>query len=196
MRMATMKKSRLFLLLPVLLLAACVTPGVEAPQQSPVTVDSSGRVMRLRADRNQDDSIGRNIASQLRQSEAALFKGVSVLAWDRVVLLTGAVAKPEHRRRVEQIAKATDGVDVVFNDVIVAEIPDVTVFVPEVWHEQRIYAGLLGQTDIAGAYVVRMVNGVVTLMGTARDAEDVAKAVAFAREAEGVKWVVNHVTVK
>ncbi|MDO8607749.1 MAG: BON domain-containing protein [Phaeospirillum sp.] len=192
-----MKKSRLSLLLPVLLLAACgVTPGGEAPRTSAVAVDSSGRVIRGRAERNQDDSIGRNIMFQLRQGDAAVFKGVSVLAWDRAVLLTGAVAKPEHRRRVEQVAKAMDGVDTVFNDLIVTEIPDATAFFPEVGREQRIYAGLLGQTDISGAYVVRMVNGVVTLMGTARDAEDVAKAMAFAREVEGVKWVVNHVAVK
>ena len=59
-----------------------------------------------------------------------------------------------------------------------------------------IDAGLLGQDDIAGAYVVRVVNGVVTLMGTARSAEDAAKAAAFARDAEGVKWVVDHVAVK
>ena len=119
-----------------------------------------------------------------------------MLAWDHAVLLTGAVARPEQRRRAEQIAKATDDVAVVFNDLILSESPDAVAFVPETGHEQRIYAGLLGQDDISGAYVVRMVNGVVTLLGTARSAEDVAKAVAFARDADGVKWVVNHVAVK
>lgn len=190
-------KTRVSLLLCALLLTACAQPGsVTAPSASTVTVDGAGRVVRARADRNQDDSVGRSLLFQLRQSDAAAFKGVSVLAWDRAVLLTGAVAKPEHRRRAEQLAKATDGVDVVFNDLTLAEAPDAITFVPETWREQRIYAGLLGNEDISGAYVVRMVNGVVSLLGTARSAEDVAKAVAFARDAEGVKWVVNHVAVK
>lgn len=196
-----MTSKTLSLLCAVLLLSACAQPGAmgdaaTTPAASAATVDSAGRVVRARAERHQDDSIGRAVLALLRQSDAAAFQGVSVLAWDRTVLLTGAVAKPEQRRRAEQIAKAADGVEAVFNDLGLAEDPAATAFIPEVGREQRIYAGLLGQDDISGAYVVRMVNGVVTLLGTARSAEDVAKATAFAREAEGVKWVVNHVAVK
>lgn len=195
-----MMNAKASLLLGTLLLAACAQPGAStggvAPTASAVTVDSAGRVVRYRAERNMDDSTGRAVLSSLRQNDAAAFKGVSVLAWDRAVLLTGAVAKPEQRRRAEQLAKAVADVDVVFNDLILSETPDAIAFVPETGFEQRIYAGLLGQDDIAGAYEVRMVNGVVTLMGTARSAEDVAKATAFARDSEGVKWVVSHVAVK
>ncbi len=183
-------------LLCLLLLAACAQPGGGASSPSAVTTDAAGRVVRPRAERNQDDSIGRTVLSQLRQNDAAAFRGVSVLAWNHAVLLTGAVTKPEQRRRAEQLAKAADGVEVVFNDLNLAEDPTAAAFVPETGREQRIYAGLLGQDDIAGAYVVRVVNGVVTLMGTARSAEDAAKAAAFARDAEGVKWVVDHVAVK
>ena len=186
--------------LSVVLLAACAPQGASTggpvASATAVSTDSAGRVVRLRADRNQDDSTGRAVLNQLRQSDATAFKGVSVLAWDQAVLLTGAVSKPESRRRAEQLAKAVDGVTQVFNDLVMAEDPAATMFVPEVGHEQRIYAGLLGADDISGAYVVRMVNGVVTLLGTARSAEDVARATAFARDAEGVKWVVEHVAVK
>ena len=192
---------RLAFLSCALLLAACAQPGGNAVPLSStapavVSTDAAGRVVRERAGRNLDDSIGQAVLFQLRRNDAGAFKGVSVLAWDRAVLLTGAVTKPEQRRRAEQIARATDGVGTVFNDLCLDEDPASAAFVPETGREQRIYAGLLGQDGIAGAYVVRMVNGVVTLMGTARSADDVARAAAFAGDADGVKWVVNHVAVK
>ena len=170
-----MMKVKGIAVLSALILAACAPQGastggpVASATQTAVTTDAAGRVVRPRAERNQDDSMG-----------PAAFKGVSVLAWDQTVLLTGAVAKPESRRRAEQIAKTIGGVTQVFNDLVMAEDPAAIAFVPEVSREQRIYAGLLGADDITGAYVVRAVNGVVTLLGTARSAEDVARATAFA----------------
>jgi hyperosmotically inducible protein len=191
-------KMRLSLLLSALLLAACAAPGPESrtPQPSPVSVDQSGRVVRARADRNQDDSIGRGIQAALRQSDAVAFKTVSVLAWDNVVLLTGAVAKPEHRRRAAQVARDWSDVRLVHDDLVMAEDFASTAYLPDPVREQRIYAGLLGQNDVTGAYVVRVVNGVATLLGTARSADDVAKAMAFARDVEGIKWVVDHVDIR
>jgi hyperosmotically inducible protein len=191
-------KMRLSLLLSALLLAACAAPGPESgtPQQSPVSVDQSGRVVRARADRNQDDSIGRGIQAALRQSDAVAFKTVSVLTWDNVVLLTGAVAKPEHRRRAAQVARDWSGVRLVHDDLVMAEDSASTAYLPDPVREQRIYAGLLGQNDVTGAYVVRVVNGIATLLGTARSADDVARAMAFARDVEGIKWVVDHVDVR
>jgi len=186
-------------LLSVLLLAACAQPGGgPAPAAAPpssLTMDAAGRVVRLRAERNQDDATAAAVLARLRQSDAAAFKGVSVLAWDHAVLLTGAVIKPEQRRHAEQLAKTMDGVTVVFNDIGLDENPGAAVFLPETGREQRIHAGLLGQDDIAGAYAVRVVNGVVTLLGTARTAEDAARAAGFARDSGDIKWVVNHVAV-
>lgn len=185
-------------LLALLALAACATPESrrDAAAPSAVTTDSTGRVTRPRAERNQDDSIGRAVLGSLRQNDAGAFKGVSVLAWDGAVLLAGAVAKPEQRRRAEQLAQAVSGVSRVYNDLVMDEAPGSPAFVPDVAREQKIYAGLLGQSEVSGAYVVRMVNGVVTLLGTARSPQDVDAAMAFARESDGVKWVVNRVAVR
>lgn len=193
-----MMKNKLAAILVSLLLAACAAPDQRGSggTQSLVTVDPSGRVTRARADRNQDDSMGRAVLGTLRQSDGAAFKGVSVLAWDGSVLLAGAVSKPEHRRRAEQLAGAISGVVTVFNDLVLDENPAAPAFVPDINREQRIYAGLLGHTGVTGAYVVRMVNGVVTLMGTSRSADDVATATAFVGETDGVKWIVNRVSVR
>ncbi|CAA7611721.1 Predicted periplasmic or secreted lipoprotein [Candidatus Terasakiella magnetica] len=181
-----------------LLLAGCAAEpaAVSAPKASAVTMDDQGRVVRARGDRNRDDSIGRAVVNRLVETDKEAFKGVSVKAWDGTVLLTGAVSKPEYRRRAVQLAKVAEDVLVVHDELSLSENPASPDFVPDSNREQRIYAGLLGQDKLAGAYVVRVVGGVAYLLGTARSAEDVTRAIAFVREAEGVKWVVDRVSVR
>jgi hyperosmotically inducible protein len=177
-------------------LAACAQPGPSSPpasSASPVTLDSTGRVTRLRAERNQDDSLGRAVLGALRGNDSGAFKGVSALAWDGAVLLAGAVAKPEQRRRAETLAKEA-GARSVHNELVLDENPAQPAFVPDVAREQKIYAALLGRQDVTGAYVVRMVNGVVTLLGSAVSLDDVARAMDAVRGMDDVKWVVNRVS--
>lgn len=193
---------RVALLVALVGLAGCVQqtrdggPATSGPvPQSEVHVDSLGRVVRMRAERNLDDSIGREALSALRDSGAGEFQGVSVLAWDGGVLLTGAVHKPDERRRAVQLAAAVSGVAQVFDELALDENPGLPRYVPDTAMEQHIYAGLLGQDAVAGAYVVRVVNGVAYLLGTTRSKTDAERALDFARGFDGVKWVVDHISV-
>ncbi|OAN52250.1 hypothetical protein A6A04_00715 [Paramagnetospirillum marisnigri] len=188
----------LAVLVAALMLGGCGAsdPGRPSPTTAvTLKTDSSGRVARPRAERNQDDSVGRAVLSALRQNDATAFKGVSALAWDGRVLLAGAVAKPEQLRRAEQLAKGIPGVATVFNDLVLDENPASPAFVPDVAREQKIYAGLLGQSDITGAYVVRVINGAATLMGSSTSRDDVVRAMAFAADMDGIKWVADRVLV-
>jgi osmotically-inducible protein OsmY len=183
-----MKLLRGLPVLAVLLVAAC------APQATAPVVNAPP-VTRPRAERMQDDALGRAVLGKLRQTDAKAFGNVSVLAWDGAVSLAGAVTKPESRRRAVALAKEA-GALAVFDDLMLDENPANPAFVADVAREQKIYAALLGQSDITGAYTVRVVNGVAILLGTSRAQEDSERASAFVCEAEGVKWVVNHVVVR
>lgn len=189
--------ARTTLSLGLLLLAACAQPPApgNAPE-SKLNVDELGRVVRLRNDRNWDDSVGQAVHSLLSATDREAFRGVSVRAWDGGLLLTGAVSKPDQRRRAEQLAKSVEGVTAVYDELVLAENPGLALYVPDTNREQKIYAGLLGQDDIVGAYTVRVVNGVAYLLGSTNQAGDVVKAAAFARDFDGVKWVVEHVSVR
>jgi hyperosmotically inducible periplasmic protein len=199
--MTTMTTRFAAVALAALALAGCAPSATVSPTGQPAATTAAAapaaeRVVRPRAERNRDDAVGKQVSGRLGQADKAAFRGVSVLVWDKAVLLTGAVAKPEQRRRAEQLAKVPEEVAVVFDEIVLADDPDSATFVPDRAREQRIYAGLLGQDDIGGAYEVRVVNGVAYLLGTTRSAEDAARALAFVRDAEGVKWVVSHVAVK
>jgi hyperosmotically inducible protein len=197
-----MRSARLLCLtLGLFVLAACgpdqETPQVSAlPQAGEPVLDSQGRVVRSRGERNRDDTIGRVALSALAQADKTAFKGVSVRAWDGAVLLTGAVAKPEQRRRAEQAVRAVAGVAEVHDELVLAENPSHPMYVPNTGLEQQIYAGLLGNDAVSGAYSVRVVNGVAYLQGSARSKADVDKAADFARGFEGIKWVVTKVSVR
>jgi hyperosmotically inducible protein len=191
----------LCLALALLAVTAC-SPQQDAPQLGALPqagapiVDAQGRVVRPRGERDRDDTIGRVALSALAQADKDAFKGVSVRAWENGVLLTGAVAKPEQRRRAGQVVRAVSGVADVHDELVLAENPTHPMYVPNAGLEQQIYAGLLGNDAVSGAYSVRVVNGVAYLLGTARSKADVDKAAEFARGFEGIKWVVTKVSVR
>lgn len=191
----------LCLCLALLGLAACApdqsAPTLTAPPRTKdLSFDDQGRVVRPRAERNWDDAVGKRAQSLLLQADREAFKGVSVRAWDGAVLLTGAVTKPENRRRAGEIVRTVDGVTQVFDDLVLAENPAHPMYLPDTNLEQRLYAGLLGNDLVNGAYVVRVVNGVAYLQGTTRSKADVDKAAEFVRGFDGVKWVVDRVSVR
>jgi len=187
--------------LGLLAVAAC-TPNQDAPKvsatprASELSFDSQGRVVRLRAERNWDDAVGQRALATLNQADRDAFKGVSARAWDGGVLLTGAVAKPEQRRRAGQLVAGLEGVAKVHDELALAENPAHPMYVPDAGLEQRIYAGLLGNDAVTGAYVVRVVNGVAYLQGSAQSKADVDKAAEFVRGFDGIKWVVDRVSVR
>lgn len=187
--------------LGLLAVVAC-TPNQDAPKvsaaprASELSFDSQGRVVRLRTERNWDDAVGQRALATLNQADRDAFKGVSARAWDGGVLLTGAVAKPEQRRRAGQLVAGIEGVAKVHDELALAENPAHPMYVPDAGLEQRIYAGLLGNDAVTGAYVVRVVNGVAYLQGSAQSKADVDKAAEFVRGFDGIKWVVDRVSVR
>lgn len=192
--------SRAALLLLALLTAACTPDGTRpttagGPEPA-FSTDAQGRVVRPRTERNWDDALEHRVKSALTAADAAAYRGVATRAWDGGILLTGAVDKPSRRRTAVEIARGIDGVAQVFDDLVLAENPADPVFVPDTNLEQRIYAGLLGQDSITGAYEVRVVKGVAYLQGSARSREDVERAADFVRGFGDVKWVVDHVSVR
>ena len=191
---------KILLSLGLLAVAACApdqgSPTVSAPPRSTeLSFDSQGRVVRPRTERNWDDAVGMRAQAMLLQADREAFKGVSVRAWDGGILLTGAVAKPEQRRRADQLVRSVEGVAQVHDELVLAENPSHPMYVPDTSLEQRIYAGLLGNDAVGGAYVVRVVNGVAYLQGSTRSKADVDKAAEFVRGFDGVKWVVDRVSV-
>jgi osmotically-inducible protein OsmY len=120
---------------------------------------------------------------------------VSVISYNRQVLLTGAVGSDADRRRVEDVVRRVDNVRSVVNEL--------TIGAPSTFHERssdtliagKIKASLLDAKDIfANSFKVVVERGTVYLMGLATRRET-DRATEIARGVSGVQKVVRVVEI-
>jgi osmotically-inducible protein OsmY len=128
---------------------------------------------------------------------------INVETTDGVVTLSGTVATAAEKSKAEQIARNTEGVMRVVNNITInpemrektgeaarpmgEAIADATIL-------SKIKTKLVGE-GLTGANI-EVINGEVTLKGEVTNAEEKAQAEELARTTEGVKSVNNRLTVK
>lgn len=107
-----------------------------------------------------------------------------------VVTLNGTVMTAAGRERAGAIAKATDGVKGVTNNLRVAPAGSTPVRMSDGFIKARIYGQLTGDPALEGSDInVDVDDAVVTLKGTVRSEAGRARAAAIAKGAAGVKSV-------
>lgn len=180
---------RLAVLAVSVLLAACQT--IDAPH--PVASAPIPAIERSRNEAVHDDVLKSQITRRMAEQGRA-FRSVTVEAWGGRVLLMGAVIKPEQRRKAEQLARATDGVTDVLNELVLAEDKALDAFAPDPARDTAARRAL-GIESGTGT-TVRVINGVAFLLGATPTADAAAAIKADATEIEGIKWVVSHLVAK
>lgn len=141
------------------------------------------------------------VAVNQRLAEAdfgELFQAVVVDTVEGRVLLTGRVTSVELRDQATQIAWQVDNVEAVLNEIEVGDIGGGAV---NYMRDRKITADL--RSRLLGDGGVRHINywvttndGVIFLMGIARDRDEVSRVVAHAREIPHVRKVVDHVMLR
>lgn len=170
------------------LTAACVQ-DVSAPR--PETSAAREYPTRSRMEADRDDAMKHAVARKLATADRAAFAAITVEVWQGRMLLAGAVAKPEHRRRAEAIARSQEGVGEILNEVLLAEPVAWSMFAPDHVREEAVRRAL-GVEGLTNGFTVRVINQVAYLLGRAASADDVARLKAEAIDVEGVKWAVAH----
>jgi osmotically-inducible protein OsmY len=125
-----------------------------------------------------------------------------------VVTLKGTVASESERRQAVALARNTDGVRDVTDQLTLdaAASRDATdtrplepvdqIARPDPWITTKIQAKYFLDADVKGHRIdVDTNNGVVTLKGTVASAEHKSEAEQIAKQTEGVKRVINQLTV-
>ena len=151
--------------------------------------------------------------------DAVKARNIDVTTQNGVVVLRGTVASEAERRQALALARNTDGVREVTDqlqvDATIAGNPPAgsdaertstpaagaergapSLDRPDAWITMKIQAMYFLDADVKGHQIdVDTVNGVVTLKGTVKDAQQKQEAEQIARETEGVKRIVNQLTV-
>ena len=120
---------------------------------------------------------------------------VTVVSYNRQVLLTGTVASEADRQRAGQVLSQVDNVRNVFNEVVVGPGSGIMDRSNDTYITSKVKAQLVSQSDIfANNFKVVTEGGVVYLMGIATRAET-DRASEIARGVDGVKKVVRMVEI-
>ncbi len=143
-----------------------------------------------------DNAIKIKLNQALFEADIDLFKNVSTVVYKGRVLLLGSVETPAAKARAATLAAGIEGVRELINDIQVADGNGIMGFVNDVLIEKTIQSALFLDERIRSAnYRVRSVNGVVYLIGAARDRSELERVLAQIRKTDGVERVVNHIQI-
>jgi osmotically-inducible protein OsmY len=110
------------------------------------------------------------------------------------VLLTGRAKDPEMRLDAVRLAWQANGVKEIINEIVVDDGSTLTDSTRDTWISTQLGTKLMFDRDISSInYSIETVNGVVYLMGNARDPAELERVTGHARSLPYVKRVVSYV---
>ncbi|KJB97146.1 hypothetical protein N826_29875 [Skermanella aerolata KACC 11604] len=110
------------------------------------------------------------------------------------VLLTGRAKDPEMRLDAVRLAWQANGVKEIINEIVVDDGSTLTDSARDTWIGTQLRSKLMFDRDVSSInYSIETVNGVVYLMGNARDPAELERVTGHARSLPYVKRVVSYV---
>lgn len=162
-------------------IGAGATAGVAVAEERPVETVVSDAGLRLAINRAWLDA------------DPELFLDLSTSAVDGRVLVTGTVERPEDRVEAIRLVWSVPGVREVVDEIRVSRSEGLPGFARDAWISAQLRSRItLDRRIRAINYTVDTVAGTVYLMGIARDAAEVERVVAHARQIPYVRRVVDY----
>jgi osmotically-inducible protein OsmY len=140
----------------------------------------------------QDTKIANKIVSKLNAYKDLWHEShIEVTAFNHIVLLTGQTPKAEWREIAGEIAKSTNDVDKVYNQLTIEGPTSSLTRTSDSWITTKIRTQMLAEQNLKSSSIkVVTENGVVYLMGIVKP-EQADLAVDIARKASGVQRVIK-----
>lgn len=183
--MRTLTMLALVMMLP--LLGGCVAAVVGGAAAGTAAVASDRRTTGIYAE---DENIEWKISLGIRQKLGDKVH-VNVTSFNRIVLLTGETPTEEMRQEVEKIARSTENVRELRNEIVVGTPTTIGTWSDDSYLTTKVKYNLLSHADVSSNNVkVVSENGVVYLLGLVTRKEASAAAQA-ASTTGGVKKVVK-----
>lgn len=125
------------------------------------------------------------------------YSDVDLTIYEGRLMLTGTMRSEEGREQLVENAWKADGVKQVIDEIFVGERTSLGQGLEDTRVDQTIRARYLTAGNIRSAnYKIAVSDGVVYLIGVARDKEELDEALEKARSVSGVKAVVSHVVYR
>jgi osmotically-inducible protein OsmY len=138
-----------------------------------------------------------DIEARFASSSLKMFRRVDVRVVEGRVLLAGRVKSEEERVQAGTLAWAVPNVREVNNELIVNSKAGVARNINDFRISQQLRAKLLADNKISAVnYSLQTVDGMVFMIGIARDESELERVALHARTIAGVKKVVSYVQLK
>jgi osmotically-inducible protein OsmY len=188
----TNKKLIAALLMSVLALNACA-PVIAAGAVGGGVGAASSRQGGL-GQTYSDVEVSNNLHDAWFNYDREMFDKLDYKVFEGRVMIVGSVQKPEYRDTAIRMAWQVPGVRQVINEIRVEPSGGITGFTKDAWISTQLKTRLLTDGDVAsGNYKFVSNGGVIYLLGTARDQEELNAVLDNARNIAYVKDVVSYV---
>ena len=172
--------------------ATTMTPGTQQEKKAGKQSQTAGEYI--------DDSvITAAVKSKILGEKGLSSMNISVKTKDGVVTLSGKTDTAEHSQLAERVAKLVDGVKSVVNDLQVdgKKAQSASEYIDDSAITTSVKANILKEKGLSSLNIsVKTQEGVVTLSGTTDTAEHSQLAERVAKQANGVKRVINELKAK
>lgn len=143
-----------------------------------------------------DVNAGRAIEARLKRAYAYELGGIDVEVAEGVVLLSGSVPRKEDRIEAARIAWSAPHIDQVGNEVMLQDKQGLVRNAKDGMLEKSVRARLTADKYVKGRnYNIETHEGIVYLMGVARDPGELERAAKIASLTRGTREVISYVRI-
>ena len=141
-----------------------------------------------------DGMIDASINKEYFNHDVNMFLNVEIEVVEGRVLLTGSVKKPKHRLDAIKLAWKVLGVREVINEIDVTEKGGIVKYLTDIKIKTQIRYKVIADKSISSInYNFECVNGVIYLIGIAKNKKELKKVMKHANDIKGVTKTISHV---
>lgn len=181
-------------LVSLVALSGCVAPLMMGAAGTGAVVASQERSAGAAVD---DQVIRSKINKLWLDYDSEMYSHLWLSVQEGRVLVAGKLEKPEQRLAAVRLAWQVEGVKEVANEIQIGERPGFGTYIKDSWILTQIRSTLTFEPEVSSMnFSLECVDGVVYVMGVARDQQELKDVISISRGIDGVKRVVSFVRVK
>jgi osmotically-inducible protein OsmY len=174
-------------------LAGCVVPIIAGTAVGGYTLATEQRSPEQLA---RDAAIGAAAHKYWADASSDLARDLDATVYDGNLLITGIVPNQAMKDKGEELARQIDGIKKIYDNVEVGQPTNLAQDARDNYASNALRTQLLGNSQVRSSnFTVHTLNGVVYIMGYARNAPERDLVLSYARNLPNVQRVVPYIEV-
>ena len=187
-----MIKKITFLFFALIALASCVETVVVGTAVVGTMVLADGSVVDL----SQDGRIKSSVVKTLKEEKDDGYKNIEVNVFNAKIMLTGYVNDPSYKSKAVRKARSTKQDIEIIEEIMVFNHNYKPNSINDSWISSQISIKMKATRGIkSGNYEYNVLDGVVFIIGAAKNKDEIKKVADLVSKVKGVRKVVSYITI-